>query len=53
MTIITTDQGKVPLPEGWDLARACDILRGAGHTVTRITRDGVDVEIPPAKRTAA
>ena len=44
--VIYTDIGFVPIPEGWTLERAVEVLRGAGHTVLRIKVNGEDVALP-------
>jgi len=48
--VIYTDKGKAPLPEGWTLERAVEVLREAGHSVQRIeASDGTDVSLPEEK----
>ncbi len=42
--IIYTSTGKAPLPEGWTVERACEVLRETGHTIQRIEADGVVVQ---------
>jgi len=44
--VIYTDIGFAPIPEGWSLERAVEVLRWAGHTVLRIEVNGKDVALP-------
>ena len=45
--VIYTDIGKTPLPEGWALERALEVLRETGHTVLHLeASDGSRVELP-------
>jgi hypothetical protein len=45
--VIYTDIGKTPLPEGWTLEQAIEVLREAGHTVLRIeAKDGSEIQLP-------
>mgnify|MGYP003629001138 CR=1 FL=1 len=46
MTVIHTKTGKAPLPKGWALEEAIEVLREVGHTITNITTDGEVVTIP-------
>ena len=45
--VIYTDIGKTPLPEGWTLERAVEVLREMGHTVLHIeAKDGSRIRLP-------
>jgi hypothetical protein len=44
--VIYTNAGKVPVPEGWALERAVEVLRELGHKVLKATDDGVEVPVP-------
>ena len=46
--VIHTHTGKAPLPKGWTLERAVQVLREMGHTITHFTHDGKEVELPTA-----
>ena len=46
--IIYLANGKVPLPEGWTLENAVQVLREMGHDVLRIEASGCEVPIPEA-----
>ncbi len=50
--VIYTDIGKTPLPEGWTLERAVEVLREVGHTVLHIeAKDGTRID-PPREKAA-
>lgn len=51
--VIYTNIGKVPLPEGWTLERAVEVLREAGHSVQRIeATDGTSISVPDEEKAA-
>jgi hypothetical protein len=50
LTIFIKDQdgaeGHVPLPEGWTLEEAIEVLREVGHEILRVTCEGKEVLLP-------
>lgn len=39
-TVIYTDKGKAPLPEGWKLLDAISVLQKAGHLIVSVSESG-------------
>lgn len=44
--IIYTNEGKVPVPDGWTLERALGVLTEAGHVVLRVEENGKITPLP-------
>lgn len=50
--IIHLAEGVVPLPEGWTLERAIEVLRETNHSILRIEAQGKDIAVPGEEEAA-